>query len=354
MPIRAPHPPTAKTKSDGSTYYVYTTSDTQAIEYREIIDNSGTGYEEDVSIEEVSCTRVLECRWDFRYKFYDALIGWAEINGGTSAAPAGLKRHLPEPHPYMNNVFCTGAKLVMGTGRPDVERTDCIIAYVDTDLDPPGSAITINSAGGIGHYGRARFVTKWEKLNFNVWSDEQMSGTTAAAPQSEFFRFVDKTSDWSGQSIPIPGNQFKWVTITANDGGVNQYLPAALSKKFYREEITYTWMRVPDVPTVGIQACLGKVNNATFDGYAAGTLLFEAPMRKRMQNMPLDPDGYYYDHAFKMLYAPETWNKLYRATLLPNPGFDEFTVSGATNLIAMADGQSQYDYADFTKLFKVP
>lgn len=274
-------------------------------------------------------TRTLRCRWNDRNKFRLDLIGQAFKN-----ADGTIHRYIPERHPDNQFMYCVGADLVKGKGRPSIDFVTGLPRFLDGPQPPtPEPDRPDQPSGGTVTYGWAEFVTSWQNLPYFVYSDDQLAQYGATR---EIYRFTRKIEQSASETITLPAAAFKWVSD-------QQPLPQGPVKVFYTKQIEYTWYKVPDPNINSIDSCLGKVNKVTFDGYDPGTVLFLAPDKIQ------DPSTYLYDITYKMLYRPKGWNKFFRVQ--GNVGvFADFSVDGT---VSDADGNRLIDAVDLYTLWRL-
>jgi len=149
---------------------------------------------------------------------------------------------------------------------------------------------------------------EYKALTYEVRTDrEVLSGLPGST--LELNRYVTREKTYNARALPIPRGHLKyieapWVGEPVPETGLQLIMPTASMK--------YVWHDVPDEPRVAILACVGKVNDAVFDGakgwpeYAAETLLCLPPETKRYRT-PVGRIAWRVTYNF--LYQPETWNR---------------------------------------------
>lgn len=97
-----------------------------------------------------------------------------------------------------------------------------------------------------------------------------------AAPRQNTPEYPDGTfltinQTVGGEFLTVPGRAFKW-------DGTDEQLPADVNPGIFvpSEQITLVWERVPErrIPFAEIRKQCGRVNENSFAGYSAGTVLF--------------------------------------------------------------------------------
>jgi hypothetical protein len=327
-------PPISKTKPDGKFYYVSQTAGMYQVEFTEI----ASGYQESFIPGARTCTRVLECAWDNRLKFQLDLIG-QHFQNGTEIA-----RNLPEAHPDNPKMYCTGCQLVRGLGRDSIDFNTSLVRFLDGSANiPPAQEPDSpdNDSPTEPVYGRARFMTTWEALVYDLWTDDELgdiADQNAIGAGPEILRFTQKLETYATETISLPSSAFKWFNPPQDP------LPQGLVKVFYTKEVTYRWFKVPKRPRLNVEACLGRVNKVNFEGFAPHTLLFLGP------DMVIDPGTGLWDVNYKFLYRKVGWNRYFRPNATGGPAFEDFSHDGT---LSTADGNKLIDEADFYTLWEL-
>jgi hypothetical protein len=169
--------------------------------------------------------------------------------------------------------------------------------------------------------------------------------------KNELERWVVREGEGSVQYLPLQG-----LPLMFYEGPLKgQQIPeSAKGAILFVDELAYTWVDVPDVPWAAIQACVGKINRNPFDGagngawpvYAPGTLLMQAPKRRRHRN----PTGRVsWDIVYRFLYRPQGWNN-YPAAAIAGGSFGFFGAS----FDGTPTGQKAYGDAEYDALFIPP
>lgn len=266
-----------------------------------------------------------------------------------------LSRQLPHVYPVDQRIvdrpigtplFATKIVRVQGVGVPAAGAA----TYEETS----------SYRGAIAVYNMARVTVQYETHPYEIMDDTDLQAVGGVRHESTLARYVTKVSEPSVEFRTAPMGSYKYVP-----GG--QPIEMGLHKLFVYANIQLTWHEVPDyaVPSAlhnpflssisYIDECYGRVNNAAFRNYPAGTLLFMgAKFRPYRLAFPYKSKHVYdITYLFKYYRPSSGVNHQYVFTTLSTPGigYHEATTTGATNLGSMTDGVSIYDWYDFTKLF---
>jgi len=195
--------------------------------------------------------------------------------------------------------------------------------------------------------GWAEYELIFQTLPYPVLSDSEL--TTGSGVIPELARYVRKTRRTVVQERRLPSLGFETCEVSSTVIQEVGFVP------YTTEEIIYTLYQVPLalVPDTAISNCGACVNDTTFDGKAAGTMLFKGLAA------PIDPYGgpsgeLYVNLMYNFGYNAQTWykypvgvdgsgNTVYKRIRKYKPGVDV----GTTN-----DGEPMYGKADFAGLFK--
>jgi hypothetical protein len=241
-------------------------------------------------------------------------------------------------------------------------------------------ATKVTAVRGIGWSGNQKVVTGWgtKKLNtfkkyqidvqydtpeYSVISDDDIRNTSKY-PHGEFHRFVVVRMKPTAEMLTYPTASMHFTETHGFLNGAarnpkHSAIPGSVSKLLGKREITYSWREVPDaaVPWDDIFACIGKVNQKTFDNAAPHTMLCLPPDIRRIRSA----FGTWMWHIdYHMVYQSWGQNRMFdfdtRTTPETSRKPDFFRVSidgvdyppGAAN----ATGKRIFDEYDFAKLFK--
>jgi hypothetical protein len=207
---------------------------------------------EQFSPENSTIARTYMVRWEERAAFLDDLLGYSRQNN------TDILRVLPDEHPEYPLFFAQEAQ-VKGGGQL-------------TNRGIGGQFAPLWNVGFIN--------TVYKAFDFAVIADDLVTG--------EWERFTTKSAAPNTTFLSL-NSAFVWRNTQF--AGVPRVITSAPGIRLPSVELKYTWRQIPGVlpdryaiPTIdNIQTCLGTLNNATFDGYLAGTLLFAAVNPKLMK-----------------------------------------------------------------------
>lgn len=202
--------------------------------YREMHDGTGEG---SISPDSSTHTRIFLVDWGQMPDFYDDLLGYATLGGGS------IIRVLPDEHPLFPGCFARNA-----TYKPwGVKRLET----TDHFINPPYAMLTAT----------------YEYVPFNVLADEDIEG--------EYDRFVEWTLEPQSEFLQLQGGT-KFETT-------GRVLTESPGRIVHTTTITAIWHDVPafdeDDPAYPpnsskFDAARGRVNDSDFLGYHAGTVMF--------------------------------------------------------------------------------
>jgi hypothetical protein len=227
----------------------------------------------------------------------------------------------------------------------------------------------------------ARMVLHYQSVPFRVLPDNQVvapSGPLASFPDEGWYlankglestRYISRQRSDGGSFITSARTgTLGYQTPQTTNGFIQLLQPLAVNQP--TTDLVYIWHYVPvaGVPWKAIDAAEGRVNNATFDGRVAGTLLFKSASQ-RIYNSPLG------DRVCDMHYAMKFVANATRTDQKRMPGGTIITPKGtqlgwnATLGMDLADqgqvdwypcfannngvaGNPPYDSAPFDALFR--
>lgn len=342
----------------------YTGDDGFTIDYVEHVPGSP---EPSFEPERTSATRVLDVdldgTWTPAVKFARSLLGYPKSKA-TFSGINYIQRCTPDeyPEPLLltgsdGGVSLRAVKVAMrGIGTP---------SYADCDT---------NGTNRIAVYPKARLTVQYGTLPFDVWSERTNgweSWNGGVRDESLLTRYVSKVVEPGGQYLTLPGDCFKFVAYDGGDvppvGLGGRPVMQGTGRMLIHFNMQLTWHMVPEsmVPCAlvrpfplvadgpqAIDNALGKVNDATFAGYPAGTLLltgvrfrpYRSALGKRIYDITYQikffkPEtGKGHNHIFKQFGGEGRWY--------------ETTTDGTTNLIVQTAGRSIYDWYNFKTLFR--
>lgn len=277
--------------------------------------NPGT-YSESYIREGSQITAEVVTTWNGADQFVKELVGYTTYSGGT---PDRFQRSLPLAVPYRPDLYASSVTLT-AYGTYDDDNSFAPLAY------PAGHEMTGSTATGkppfyVDPYGAGaeKFWPKWthvcyrvvftHKIYRNLKRDDQLSNTTAAGDCPEFDRYVLKRDELNVRELRRPDVGFQTVEAKPQTIPIVGFVPSI------EKELFYTWFEVPyeKAPRTYYESTdiLLHVNDAAWDNYAAGTMLYvgakdyEVPYR--------GPDGsLYVDPTLHFRFNPIGWNKILR------------------------------------------
>lgn len=287
-------------------------------------------YRESYRSDASDATRTLLCKWSERRQFASNFLGY-DFRLGTS-----LVRSLPEQHPDRLELYALDMEVQKGIGAPKRDTVTNLIHFRDGTDDSEGYAVCS--------------VKYWAPPYTLLTNGEKGSA-------SELVRYVQRECVLTSESLPIPGNWLKWVAAGTPP------IMEPVAKAFALAELTYTWYRVPLIPSVAF-SYQSTVNTTVFDaaslfttaGWGVGTLLYLSPTIK--QYRPANPvvDGQFvFDIAYKLYYRPSGWNNLFRRVPGSPATFVEATSTGSTVAYVGSanDGKHLFNDREFADLFDI-
>lgn len=325
------------------------------------------GYKEEFHHDgQQTVTRRWKVLWGGRKMWVDNILGYS--NTVLAPPPAGfiggassyqLSRVPPDnvPETGYEHLYCSSCEMEDGKGgwanNPNVFAHDgqgnVVLGANGLPVQAPMIAYF---DPGTRRDGLAIYSTRWTSRPYEIRSDAELTGMNSQASTIELERYVERERSCAVQSLPLPAGSVKFLS-----GPHAGDLVAAASSYILLQTtaLKYTWHEIPDYPQAAVDACVGLVNAATFDGargapsYPAGTLLCQAPLAIVR-----------YRHTTGRVYWRITYSFLYKnvgtdasgAALgwnaLPDAG-GYFAPVGRVN-----DGTPLYELADFNKLFQPP
>lgn len=321
------------------------------------------------------CVRMLDCDWDDRFALALLLITQAAVTFDPIVNKKVLTRRVPHSYAFdatnvflgTNILYATRILKIEGLGRPNsfVEGAgtggDASIPFV------PGQV------GPVAVYDKARLHVLYQTLTYDVLSDADLSGFQGnSIHEYGLRRFVTKITRPNVENLTSPQGAFKRVYPSGSAVASADYpVQWGVNKVIGTETLQLTWHNIPQEAVSNVlhnpssttdyyQRGLGKVNNAAFAGYAAGTLLLLSydirpimhPFRRRSYDITFhikhfNPTGTI-GHNHIWAHNPPTASPSAATTTWE---WVEVTTTGATNLVAKTDGISIFDWYDYTQLF---
>ncbi len=308
---------------------------------------------------------------DFGTKYSrSVLVGWVAddqmydvVNsalGYSYAAKAGattvLKRVNPIWHPRFPNLFA--ARVSDAHGNKFASTSNQLTN------NPSNNGLGIKK---YANYNRRKVTIEFAPLRYTILEDNVCGNI-------EYNRNVDYATKPNIYDVNVQVGNFYFVEGAASPP-VDIAFPGEIN--FFECKTTFaaTWRQVPedficDVSTIfanpsQITNCVGKVNDAAFGGFAAGTLLLLEPEIDRYVSGTLrTEDGrtpvYMYDVFLPIVYFdPKHYGSVRGHNLKPwyNASLSSVSTEQVTYYLVTAKkgdatGQRIYGAADFSKLFK--
>jgi hypothetical protein len=299
-----------------------------------------------ISLDGAESNVVYQLPYEKRYDATVFILGaaWVDYISGGGAV---LRRLIPLRHPSYPNLYArklsyTGKKFIgketTGENLPEWKRQD------ETSM-----------------YSIADFNVEFSPLYFKVYTDDEVYNPDTGEYE-EWERFCRLYYQPAPDLITIENGSFLW----AEGPKTGQATPANISYPERKADITLKWLFVPQEYThnadgvpVKIEACIGKLNNATTFGRAAGTLLLDS-VEFEPVTIPLVTDdwqAYFANHVtlkFKFFDPPngDPGSSIRGHNLLPDRGADNtWSYYYATNDGTMT-GKPLYDSTDFYEMFR--
>ncbi len=253
-------------------------------EWKEAIENSQVGGES-ISLEAGQATISVKVPWARLLPFLRFTLGWSYVNGTGSSQQ--LRRENPVRHPRMPWLTAANVSL-QGIGPVGVEGV--------------GTKV-------IGLYSNGLYVAKYDTVVATVTFADRpwifAADSDTYAPSQESNRNIFLTPTPSVEIISAEGlNNIKFAHGPQSGNAIPAPFGTLMSKVTY----TVNWMWVPHeyisvfaYPTLyptNILNCIGRVNSQPFLGFAAGTMLLQAPVFEPLRfpmatNQALQQLGFY-------------------------------------------------------------
>lgn len=234
------------------------------------------------AIDQGRATRVIECAWLLRKQATLDFLGYAEVPIGGSGL-AYLSRTIPHNYPFETRIWCTANPKVEGLG--------------------PRGRTGVDGAGSmIADFHYAMMTLGYSTPPYDIMDDVEMGVRgflNAVGDISEGVALRERRPRYISY-VSKPGMQqliFNKTAIKRADTNPRTPLPEGIPIPLPYEELEFTWWHVPEaaLPRNVWAKSMGTVNNATFFGRAAETLLLEAP-----QAMPIT--GPFGDRLFNVVF----------------------------------------------------
>ena len=275
--------------------------------------NGSPQYSEQFRRDANQITALLKVNWADAADFRAEVLGYTEYddNGGDPR----LRRTLPLLCPYTSNKYAVSMDLV-GYGS-DATDVDNAWQTLNEDGDGPENGViwpAFEADPDFDNWMKSGFClyrTVFARLPFPILlTDDEVDLLT----DGERSRYVLKTDTLNVRELRRP--DFGFETIPEAGGETAVRIPIVGFVPDYEREIVYTWFQIPwqNVPRTTIKDAALKVNDATFDGREAETLLFVGA--KDIEQPYEGADGSLYcDVKYVFRWKPNGWNKALKSDL---------------------------------------
>ena len=230
--------------------------------WAEYISRSGATREAAFSYEGgCQATLTIKINWTDTVPVVQEILGAAKYNRTTG----NLDRTLPVRHPEFDWLYASRITSV----KP--------MKWLDKLRLPFGT---------ISGYLYSILTIVFTQPRWTMLPDSQID-SLYGSPRQEWRRFVERRPEPSGDVLSRPNNSLKWAETGGVSGpAVGETINEPLGQFLPKATEILVWKRVPQVglfsdggtgqPT-NVYAAVGTVNNATFLGRPAGTLLLQPP-----------------------------------------------------------------------------
>lgn len=309
----------------------------------------GTNYWEDaksgsnsISIQgdNQTVTRVFRVKSADVPTFIRYCLGFAQTQ--SSGSVYNIHRELPEQHPSFPSMWAMEVSSAKGEG---------FVWSTPT-------AATMQDGNHVIAYNEYKLEVVYRSVDFDILTDGAVS--------NELYRYVSRHYTFSAEYLTYWG-VMKYCTSP------NQLMGGQPGKISCNIEKTLTWQMVPENPSdpynvpnyANVKNCVGRTNNATFDGDVKGTVLFLGVDPQRTRPNIIDQQIYWtvgmkfgIKNNGSAIGTDSTdgaagWNYIYDP-YASTPLWDLVTGAKTPFAAGSVSGQRLYDQADFSTLFKLP
>jgi hypothetical protein len=230
-------------------------------------------------------------------------------------------------------------------------------------------------------YTNYLMTVEYRTLSYDVKEDDEvLAGPALPLPDSGFNDsplegFPDEGYALAAAAGPDEPGASRYITRVARPGGRfhvlragmmgyvsdNKPVPEGIPLTVPFVTLSYTWHQVPEggVPNAAIRKCLGTINNLTFDGYPAETLLLTNVVPRPFRN-PFGERNYDVEYTFRyqpnVSYAdgvtPRGHNFIPRVTAAGGLDYEEIRALKNSGGSPLAAGSPPYRLTDFATLFR--
>lgn len=289
------------------------------------------GYKQGAGGEVIESVRVFDIPWDIKDWWEAQALGWTDYDfdlGEGPLSPAAqragqsavqqvilaLERHTPWQHPIKPYLYASKVDLIDGIGVPGTDLTPAnqsIIQYYNAGDDGMPTNSLPGSPGYVGpplDAGYARLAVTFSPRPYDILSDAQAaSAFSNTSGTVEMLRYVERKRAYSVENLKLHAQTLQ-ITVGADTVKIPDfsYLP------YPTIQYTYIWRGIPALPRLGYQACVGLVNENSFDpqyeNLAPGTVMCLAPEDRQYRGL----DGRkLFDVSLRFAYRPEGWNNFF-------------------------------------------
>lgn len=286
---------------------------------------------------------------------YGALLGYHRL----ASTGKYINRSLPQFHPLSDDPYA---------GKLSTD-TEFLVATSVQDLRPQGVPFGSMTVAGneVSSYRSYLATVRYELVQYGILPDSSvtsgyLAGTLglpmdplyqtrgATVPDEgvalalgwKYSRFVTKLVQGASRAVSVKGGVVKHVFdggsgwITATPGGASA-IGEGLVVTQYRANVKYIWHSVPldAIPWNAIAKCGGGVNQFTFDGYPAGTLLLSGGPKVTISTWPTG--ARMADIEYDMIYQPNY-------TTNPTTGADEYLGWNSVPRTCLVNGVSIFTW----------
>lgn len=326
---------------------------------------------EALGISETGATRTVWVPWEQRFIATKALLGYSKLQRNEDDnSVEGLNRLIPIPHPDIG-VTIPDAKspYLYATKITEVKPYKPLTGELPPILEQ--SMVVEDGVASRSTFLAADITVQYENPLYIVLDDEDEATEWPTGEYNRFLRFLD--AEDTAEYITMPGGTLKYAP---EDNGIPKGTPIGFNsgRIFPKQQLRYVWKRLPQElyspyfaatnwqrriwgdPAGDNVPLIGTINNRSFLGRRAGTMLFE-----KIKPIP-NPDmfGFVYEWDFELTfhYDPHGWNNKYYWTSKEadkaRRGFYQVTADGTFySTLLTPDNESIYNVRNLDLIFDV-
>lgn len=325
---------------------------------------------ESLGMSETGATRTVWVPWEQRFIATRAILGYSRLQRDELNSVVGLNRLTPLPHPDIDNVDPDAKSAYLyATKITEIKPFKPKAGELPTDVEQ--SMVIDGGVASRSTFLLADITVQYENPMYYVLQDDDEIVGWPTAEYSRFLRLLDVTD--SVEYITMPAGTLKYAK---DGGGEPTGIPIGFNagRIFPKQTYKFRWCRLPEElyspytaatnwqkriwgdPLSGNVPLIGTVNNGTFLGKRAGTVLFESI--RPIPNPDMFGNIYEWDFEFIFHYDPNGWNNKYFYTSdeakATQRGFYLVSATGAYYAPdAIPDGRSIYNISNLNQLFDV-